>query len=190
MKKFIYSILLFGVVLSPLSAFALSVSNNNTYNFSQTISGWCETDASTSIAFFNPDGTEISFYNCDPSYVGFSGFPFTSNAIYVQNGSGHYYASGTSYSFIGEDGHVGTWTAKTYSQWNAGGSITATATWEMAQGGVFTSAPTPDVFAAIGTVSSDVFGSATPYLLTAMGVFLAFYLIQKLIFFLSQKNKK
>jgi hypothetical protein len=46
---------------------------------------------------------------------------------------------------------------------------------------LFAATTTSDLLASVGAVSTDVFNAATPYLLVAAGIPLAFYLIKKLI---------
>lgn len=46
---------------------------------------------------------------------------------------------------------------------------------------LFDSTTTSELLASVGSVSTDVFTSATPYLLVAAGIPLAFYIIKKLI---------
>jgi hypothetical protein len=46
---------------------------------------------------------------------------------------------------------------------------------------LFTSTSTADLLAAVGAVSSPVFDNAFPYLLIAVGIPLAFYIVKKLI---------
>jgi hypothetical protein len=46
---------------------------------------------------------------------------------------------------------------------------------------LFEATTTGALLASVGTVSTDVFTSAVPYLLVAVGIPLAFYIIKKLI---------
>jgi hypothetical protein len=46
---------------------------------------------------------------------------------------------------------------------------------------LFEATTTGALMASVGTVSTDVFTSAVPYLLVAVGIPLAFYIIKKLI---------
>jgi len=46
---------------------------------------------------------------------------------------------------------------------------------------LFEATTTSDLLASVGSVSTDVFTSALPYLLVAAGIPLAFYVIKKLI---------
>jgi hypothetical protein len=46
---------------------------------------------------------------------------------------------------------------------------------------LFTGTTTGALLASVGAVSTDVFDSALPYLLVAVGIPLAFYIVKKLI---------